>query len=328
MKRALLLDTSIGSDNKGDDIIMECVRKELAPVLDSCFVRNLPTHVSPFHCYQVWRGLSAVESYAASDYKFVGGSNLLVPNLTTYYPQWNVNIFNYRPLKGCVLVGVGAGAGAERGSDWHTRYVYKHMLNTHYYHSVRDERSKHYVEKLGLKAINTGCVTMWALTPEFCRNIPAAKSPNVVFTLTSGYGADVERDQWMIDLLCREYDNVYFWPQCLGDFEYFEKFNNIVGIRVLKATKAAYDDYLTNMATDYVGTRLHGGIYAMRHSRRAIVIAIDERARAINEKNHLNCIDRNEINLLSDKIQSDFATQVVMDQKAIAEWKSQFAEFE
>lgn len=110
MDNILLLDTSIATDNIGDDIIMECTRKELAPILSKSFVRNLPTHVSPFHWYQVMRKSNALMSFANSKLKFVGGSNILIPNLLTHYPQWNINIFNYQPLKGCILVGVGAGA--------------------------------------------------------------------------------------------------------------------------------------------------------------------------------------------------------------------------
>ena len=180
------------------------------------------------------------------------------------------------------------------------------------------------MEYLGLKAINTGCVTMWKLTYEFCRSISGKKSDKVVFTLTSGYGTDVMRDQKMIDAICSQYKEVWFWPQCLGDFEYFNEFENTNGIRVLPATKEAYDEYLTNNDTDYIGTRLHGGIYAMRHSRRAIIIAIDERARAINEKNHLNCIDKNDIGDLKDKIASEFDTEISMDFDAIKKWKKQF----
>ena len=62
----------------------------------------------------------------------------------------------------------------------------------------------------------------------------------------------------------------------------------------------------------------------MRHGRRAIIIAIDERARAINEKNHLNCIDYNKLEVLEEKIQSEFKTKIVMDFDAIVQWKSQF----
>ncbi len=323
MKRTLLLDTSIGSNNKGDDIIMECVYKELKPILKDTFVRTLPTHVSPFHWYQAWRGLDAVKSFANCDYKFVGGSNILVPNLTTYFPQWNINIFNYRPLRGCILVGAGAGFGAEKGSDWHTRYVYYHMLNNEYYHSVRDERSRKYLEYLGIKAINTGCVTMWMMTPEFCSQIPIDKSDAVVFTLTVQNIID-NRDQFIIDTLLKNYKDVYFWPQGLGDYEYFLKFKNITKIKILQSTKEEYDDFLTNHVTDYVGTRLHGGIYAMRHKRRSIFIIIDERARAINETNNLNCIEKDRIQDLPLLIKSKIKTQINMNIDAISKWKKQF----
>ena len=50
MKSILLLDTSVASDNKGDDIIMECTRKELDFILKYNFEYTLPTQVSPFHC--------------------------------------------------------------------------------------------------------------------------------------------------------------------------------------------------------------------------------------------------------------------------------------
>lgn len=324
MDNILLLDTSIATDNIGDDIIMECTRKELAPILSKSFVRNLPTHVSPFHWYQVMRKSNALMSFANSKLKFVGGSNILIPNLLTHYPQWNINMFNYQPLKGCILVGVGAGAGAEYGSNWYTRHIYRNLLNSDYYHSARDERSKKYMEYLGKKAINTGCVTMWMFTPDFCKTIPTKKANKVVFTLTAGYGAQMDADQSIIDTLLKNYQEVYFFPQCVGDFEYLHKFQNIDQIKILEASKQAYDEFLTNNDTDYVGTRLHGGVYAIRHARRAIIIAIDERARAINAKNHLNCIERNDIQQLDAMLNSEFETKIVMDFEAITQWKSQF----
>ena len=140
----------------------------------------------------------------------------------------------------------------------------------------------------------------------------------------SGYGVAKEHDQCMIDILLRNYKEVYFFPQCVGDFEYLHKFKNIERIKILEASKAAYDTFLTNNDTDYVGTRLHGGVYAMRHARRAIIIAIDERARAINAKNNLNCVERNNITELEQMINSDFETKIVMDFDSINRWKSQF----
>ena len=326
MRNILLLDTSVASCNKGDDIIMECVRKELQFVLKNNFEYTLPTHVSPFHWYQVWRNSSRLQSYANCKYKFIGGSNILCKNMLTHYPQWNINWWNSKPLTGCVGVGVGAGAGDH--SNWYTRKLYQRILSRDYYHSARDERTKCYIESLGLKAINTGCVTMWMLTPAFCKSILVQKSEKVVFTLTR-HPAVNEKAQFIIDTLLNNYQEVYFWPQGMGDYEYFHHFNNIENIKILPASKNAYDEYLTsNNDTDYVGTRLHGGIYAMRHGRRAIIIAIDERAREIHKVNHLNCIDINEIDQLPDMINSEFETRVVMDFNAINRWKSQFQDLE
>ena len=48
MKRIILFDTSIATQNKGDEIIMESVRRELEPVLKGNFVYNFPTHLVSF----------------------------------------------------------------------------------------------------------------------------------------------------------------------------------------------------------------------------------------------------------------------------------------
>ena len=323
MKNILVLDTSIATGNRGDDIIMECTHKELNFLLHDSFELRLPTHVSPFHWYQVLKKSRSLLRFVNCELKFIGGSNILCKDLMTHYPQWNINWFNCKPIEGAIGVGVGAGAGEH--SNWYTRKMYQRILNHDYYHSVRDERTKKYVESLGLKAINTGCVTMWMLTPEFCKTIPAKKSGRVVFTLTKRDEHD-ERDQFLIDTLTDNYHEVFFWPQGIDDCDYFHGFSGIDNIKVLPANKNAYDEFLTVNETDYVGTRLHGGIYAMRHCRRAIIIAIDERARGINKSNHLICIDKKEINQLPDLINSEFETKVLMDRNAIEQWKNQFCD--
>lgn len=325
MQKILLLDTSVGSDNKGDDIIMECVRQELSPILKNNFEYTLPTQVSPFHWYQVWRNSLRLQSYSNCRLKFVGGTNILAKNMLTHYPQWNINLFNCKPLSGSILVGAGAGAGEHK--DWYTRRLYRKVLNHNYYHSCRDERTKQYVENiLGLKAINTGCVTMWMLTPDFCRSIPTTKSDKVVFTLTNGKYD--ERDQILIDTLKRSYKDVYFWPQGISDYDYLHAYNNIDGITILPASKQAYDRFLTDFDTDYVGTRLHGGIYAMRHKRRSIIIIIDERAREINRSNNLVCLEKNDITQLEGIINSEIETKIRMDYAKINSWKEQFKNYE
>lgn len=322
MKKALLLDTAIGTSNVGDCIIMECVERELAPILANMFVFHLPTHVPAFHSYAVWRNSFAVQSYAACEYKFIGGSNILAKDMRTHYPQWNVNIFNYKPLMGAVCVGVGAGAGEH--TDAYTTRLYRKILSHSYYHSVRDERSRRYVEDvLGLKAINTGCVTMWALTPEFCAQIPEKKADNVVFTLTAGARAD-PRDQLLIDTLKREYAHVSFWIQGDKDEAYFRRFSNTDGIEMIPPHKSAYEAVLLRDNIEYVGTRLHGGIYALRHKKRAIIIAIDERAQSISADTGLTTIEKDAIEALPSRINSEFATRLNIPFDEIRRWKAQF----
>lgn len=321
MDNILLLDTSIASLNKGDDIIMECVRRELNYLTKERFMLNLPTHVSAFHCYQIWRNSVRLQIYRNCHLKFVGGTNLLVPNLLTHFPQWNINIFNYQAIKGCVLVGVGAGAGDTPNA--YTRYLYKRVLNNGYIHSARDQRTADIITAMGLKALNTGCVTMWMLTPEFCKTIPTQKASRVVFTLTASAKKDA-RDQFLIDTLIKEYDKVYFWIQGYGDLNYLKEFDNIDTIKIIPPTIKDYHDLLSQKDLDYVGTRLHAGVYAMRHAKRAIIIVIDERAREINKSNNLNCLEKNSIKELPTLINSDFETKINMPLDTIEQWKNQF----
>lgn len=324
MKRILLLDTSIGTSNLGDFIIMECVREELAPFFEGNFVYDIPTHLPAFSSFAVWRNSLAVQNYANADLKFAGGSNLLVKDLKTHYPQWNVHPFNSSPLNGVVLVGVGAGAGDN--TNKYTTKLYQKLLNHEYYHSVRDERSKKYVESLGLKAINTGCVTMWMLTPEYCATIPTRKADRCVFTLTGNRSPVVrDDDQQLLDILLRSYSEVNFWVQGDLDLDYFRRLNNTSEVRIIPPSIQAYDALLSQGDLDYVGTRLHGGIYAMRHGKRAIIIAIDERAAEIDQCNHLNCIMREEIkSKLESLIYSELETRIKMPFNEIERWKSQF----
>ena len=202
MESILILDTSIATGNKGDDIIMECTHKELEFLLNDNYELRLPTQVSSFHWYQVLKQSKSIMRFVNCRLKFVGGSNILAKNMFTHYPQWNINWFNSKPLQGSILVGVGAGAG-DKPSNWYTRHLYNYVLSHKFIHSVRDERSKRYVEnELGLRALNTGCVTMWMLTPEFCKTIPSNKSKKVVFTLTACNRYD-DRYQLLIDVLLK-----------------------------------------------------------------------------------------------------------------------------
>lgn len=320
MENILLLDTSVGSLNKGDEIIMKCARNQLRPITENKFVLTLPTHVPPFHWYQVIRRSATQNLYSNAKYKFVCGTNLLTMDMLNRFPQWNINMFNYGPLKESVLVGVGAGKGTIITN--YTKKLYNKVLSHNYIHSVRDERTKRFLEEMGLKVLNTGCPTMWSLTPQFCKEIPTKKAESVIFTLTD-YSKNPIKDQLLIDILNKNYKNVYFWVQGSGDLSYFKSLNHIQDIKVISPSLDEYEIILKT-DVDFVGTRLHAGIYALRHKKRSIIIAIDERARGMNETYNLNIIDREDMDHLEKLINSEIITKVNVNFENVDKWISQF----
>ena len=292
----------------------------LLEITKTNYVLSVPTHLSPFHWYQVARNSNRIKVYSEAKYKFVGGSNLLTLDMFTHFPQWNINILNCSPLQGSVLVGVGAGKGNR--VKRYTRMLYKKVLSHDYVHSVRDERTKNIMESMGFKAINTGCTSLWSLTPHFCKTIPKEKSDQVIFTLTH-HSKDQHKDQYLIDTLNKNYKTVHFWIQDKKDYSYFLSLKNTENIKIVPPTLEAYEEML-NKNVDYIGTRLHGGIFAMRHKKRTIIIGIDERAQGMSTSYNLNIIDRKNIQDLNSIINSQIVTEVNINQENINNWMNQF----
>lgn len=322
MNNCVIFDTSYGSFNMGDYIINECANKELEKVFNSNFCVRIGTHTPVAHSYQLCKKRKPVQFINNAKYKFIIGTNIVKTSLIWPWPDWNVNIFNCSPYKNTILVGVGL-SGNKKKANFYTRCMYKKMFSKDYIHSTRDERTKVFLEKLGFKAINTGCPTMWALTSDFCKKIPKSKSQNVVFTLTD-YGMNKELDQKLIDILVRNYKNVYIWIQGSNDYDYFKSFNNIDNIKIVSPNVSSYHNFLESNDVDYVGTRLHAGIYALRHCRRTIILAIDNRARDMKETYNLNILEREKIDELDSIINSEFETNIKINTDNINRWKSQF----
>ena len=207
--------------------------------------------------------------------------------------------------------------------DWYTKWIYKSILSKEYIHSVRDERTKKMLEGLGFKAINTGCPTLWGFDEELCKQIPTKKSKDVVFTLTF-YDKDMVKDQILIDTLIKNYDKLYFWVQGSEDYEYLRQLKNTENVIIVNPTLQSYKETLQKGNIDYVGTRLHAGIYAMQQKVRSIILAIDNRARDMAETYNINTIDKNEIDKLEQKINSEFSTNINIDHEKIEKWKEQF----
>ena len=291
MKTVVLLDTAIASNNMGDEIIMKSAEKYLDKILfTDMYKLRYPTHTQAFSMYSS-RGWEKAEIVRKADLKLIFGTDLLCKDMFHPINLWNINYFNSSPLAGTVTCGCGCSLESKKHINLYTRMLYKKVLSAEFTHSTRDEETKSFLEEMGFKAIVTGCPTLWSLTPEVCSLIPKDKKSAVVFTL-SGTSKDYKRDQYLIDCLNKNYETVYFWVQTIFDFDYLHELKNISKIKVLQTDLLGYGEFLDSHDVDYVGIRLHGGIYAMQHRRRAIIIAIDHRARNININNHLNCIER------------------------------------
>lgn len=323
MKRIVLFDTSIGSHNKGDEVIMDAVERELRPICEREYVYRFPTHTVAFPFGHQFTSKSARACHEA-DYKFICGTNLFWTNMKHPNPLLNVNLLNCKPLENSVLFGVGYDEEQCKGRfGLYSRTLWKRVLSKEYIHSVRDDRTIEYLNSIGLKAVNTGCPTLWKLTPEHCAQIPTGKAEKVVFTLSSTGGEHRENNQKIIDMLLKNYREVYFYCQTYEDYLRLKSYEQFERIKVIDSGLERYKTFLQENDVDYVGTRLHGGIYAMQQKCRAIVLSVDNRAVEF-DKYHINCMNQFDIHGIEQKINSDFQTNVTVDYDKVKMWLQQF----
>lgn len=322
MKKIVLFDTEQGTQNLGDYIIMEAIRREMKEVFEGNFLTHFSTHTPIARVYQNFRRNMTSRACNVADYKFICGTNIIKYSLVRICPDWNINYFNIKYYKNSICIGCGSEVNAKK-LDMYTKAMYRKIFSKNYIHSVRDERTEKLLQDLGFKAINTGCPTLWSFTPEFCKQIPTTKSENVVFTLTF-YKQDREVDQKLIDVLNKNYQKIYFWVQGSEDLEYLQTFNNIENIEIVNPNLESYRQILKSGNIDYVGTRLHAGIYAMQHKVRSIILAIDNRARDMAKTYHINTLDKNNIEEIEDRIHSNFETNININYDNIKKWKEQF----
>ena len=129
----------------------------------------------------------------------------------------------------------------------------------------------------------------------------------------------------MIEILKRNYKKIYFWPQGDIDLDYLEANFDTKGISILDRNMEAYESCLKSEIVDYVGTRLHGGIHALYHKRRTIIISVDNRAKEISRDVNLPVLEMKDIKaLLENKIQSKWKTDLHIDKTNIEKWMKEF----
>jgi len=316
VKPITLFDTSIATKNVGDLIIMEAVKEQITGIIPSKQIITIPSHLPITR-----KGWGLLKS---SEFSLVGGTNLLSSHLLKYR-QWKFNLSDLFCLKKTVLMGVGWWQYQDK-PDLYSKMVWKRVLHKEMLHSVRDSFTEKHLKSMGFDNVtNTGCPTMWGLTPEHCSQIRPEKGDSVIFTLTD-YNQNPGADIKLVNTLLDNYPTVSFWPQGTGDMNYFNslasKFKR--DVKVLNPNLTCLNEELLLSGVDYVGTRLHAGVRALQLKVRTIIIGIDNRALEKSRDFNLNVIDRKNIDDLDVLINKDIITAIELPIDNIKRWKAQF----
>lgn len=313
-----VLNTSIASENGGDFIIMEAALGEIAQCLPLAFKIHLATHEKLSRTSLRLQGKVA--------FNIACGTNLLHSHMEII-KQWNVGLFAACFLKPVVLLGVGWRGRASRKTTFFTKRFLRKLLSREHLHSVRDSYTESRLREIGVEnVINTACPSMWPLTPEHCLEIPVEKGDDVVMTLTD-YSRDPRQDRQLFDVLKRSYRHVYFWLQGSADYQYLTSIAGMEKVRIVPSSLAAFDDLLSDrsLSLDYAGTRLHGGIRALQHKRRSLIVGVDHRAMGMAGDFGLPVADRYlPIADLEHAVCSDRPCTVNLPMDNIRRWKAQW----
>ncbi|WP_353185329.1 polysaccharide pyruvyl transferase family protein [Parapedobacter lycopersici] len=310
----IIFDTSIGTTNLGDHIIMDAVDRIADALFVDDFVINMPTHVA-IHP----KDLPRLRHY---DTAIVGGTNLLKNN-TLYKSQWKVGLKDLSVLRHkVVLLGVGWWQYQDKPVSAYSRMMYRALFSKKYLHAVRDNYTLQKLHEIGIKnVVNTGCPTVWELDEPHCSQINPKKRDTVVTTITD-YMRDPEKDGKMLEILKKHYQRVFVWIQGSKDRAYIESL--ATDIQYIPPKLAAFDAFLEREACEYIGTRLHAGIRALQKKRKAIIIGIDNRALEMRNDIGLPVLERQRVESLEERIHEEMAVRLYLDTQRIEQWKAQF----
>lgn len=129
----------------------------------------------------------------------------------------------------------------------------------------------------------------------------------------------------MIECLKSNYDKIYVWIQTAIDEEYFKTLTNQDNYQYKSIYSLnEFKRVLKNGDVDYIGTRLHGGIYALQNRVRSIIIAIDERANGFYESNNIPILQRKNMDCLDAIINGEIITDIHLNKESIRYFLNQF----
>jgi polysaccharide pyruvyl transferase WcaK-like protein len=313
-----LIDPSIRarnlpSINLGDVIITKSVVSELKSAIPNAKIRRISSHtpISVWRLYDILR----------SKHIIVGGTNILSSDVETYN-QWKIGKYGKLVVHQAVLMGAGwwqYQPPALRSS----KEFYRSVLASSKTHSLRDNYSLGRFREMGdWSAVNTSCPTMWSIGDR-CIN-HRAKS-NVVLATVTDYLPSPSEDKAFLRCLASRYQQVFVWPQGSYDAAYLQSLGEPVNL--LEHSMASLDCFLMeNPGCDYVGTRLHCGIYCLGRGHRSLIVTVDNRALEIAKDTMLPVIPRGDLQALSHWLNAPRPVSMSIDQRSIELWKRQFSE--
>lgn len=316
----ILFDTSAGTDNLGDFIIMHYCEAHLREVFagQSLFVTKVPTHLPG--------GKQIRQLCHQSLHRIVCGTNILKTSILRTR-LWKLSPLDGLTLRNLCLMGVGWGSYTRYSPDPYTAWMYRSILageKSGYLHSVRDTYTLKRLQSLGFNnVINTACPTMWSLTPEHLARIPTAKADRVLLTLTH-YRANPAADKAFIHLAKQAYQEIYFWPQQAQDLAYLIQLGEAEGVHILDGWFEVYDHLLQQGHLDVIGSRLHGGIHALNRLCRTLILSVDNRASEIAKDTALPIADRTDLATIEAFITHPCPIHLTLPWTAITRWKQQF----
>jgi len=315
MTRRVLFNPSLPpAPNVGNRIIIESVEREIRALLPG----PPPVHVPVARLPDPGTRALLREAHLV----FLGGACHLTSHQWLFRPWRDV-----AAMAGKVVV-MGTGWWRyESNPDLWTRRFYRKLFNPDVVHAVRDDYAGAKLRSIGVRAVNTGCPSLWTLTPEHCKRIPTEKSDAVLMTLTS-YRQDPARDRELFDILNRHYGKLYLGLLQKRDYPYAR--------HILPGGKSfpecvdpaleALDEMLgAAIGLDYVGTRLHAYIRAVQHGRRSINIGVDLRAIEMDRGLFSMLVQRGDWPSLEQTIVGKWQTRLGVPFETISRWKNQFA---
>jgi len=308
-----LLDTAVATDNIGDEIIVNSAKKFLSTNFADAYVTNSSSHDG--------LGKFGRQLAAEADIIFLLGTNAL----SATYKSKGLLPLQRKDLCAIegkvVLFGVGASDHFSKISPRQAKLLSK-ILSRDYVHSVRDETALDILKKLGFMGLNTGCPTMWSFDEKLCFK-PGIK-PTLCFSLTHYRKSPL--DVTFIEKIGQLYDNLVFWPQQIKDIDYLECISPNERITILPPNLEAYEEFLKNADCDVAGSRLHGGIHALKFGRKSIIVAVDNRAHDIGLETDLPVIEREYV---QQKLEIALSGETIIDlseqKKLGSKWLKQFS---